>query len=231
MTSLHGSRAHAFVADLDAPTLDDDDRHHFERVLRLARGERVTVTDGRGRWRPCAFGPTLEPVGATVVEPRPEPAVAVAFALVKGDRPEWTVQKLTELGVDAILPFHARRSVVHWEGERAVRHVARLRRVAREAAMQSRRTWLPDVADVTGFDAVAGRPGALMAERDGRAPAAGDALVLVGPEGGWDEDERARGLPTVGLGPTVLRADTAAVAAGVLLTALRPGGALTAKGG
>lgn len=231
MTPLHRSRAHAFVADLDAPALDADDRHHFERVLRLARGEPVTVTDGRGRWRPCAFGPTLEPVGAVEVELRPAPAVAVAFALVKGDRPEWTVQKLTELGVDTIIPFHARRSVVHWAGDRAVRHIGRLRRVAREAAMQSRRTWLPDVADITSFDAVAGRPGALLAERDGRAPAAGDALVLVGPEGGWDEDERARGLPTVGLGPTVLRADTAAIAVGVLLTALRPGGALTAKGG
>ncbi|HMQ26751.1 MAG TPA: 16S rRNA (uracil(1498)-N(3))-methyltransferase, partial [Acidimicrobiales bacterium] len=72
------------------------------------------------------------------------------------------------------------------------------------------------------------RPDAVLAAAGGRPPAAGDSVVLVGPEGGWSDEERGRGLPEIGLGPTVLRAETAAVAAGVLLTALRPGGALTA---
>lgn len=221
------ARAHAFVADLEVPDLDDDDRHHLERVLRLAPGDRLSVADGDGRWRYCRFGPTLEPDGDIVADAQ-APSVGVAFAIMKGDRPEWTVQKLTELGVDLIVPFHAERSVVRWSGDKAQRNETRLRRIAREAAMQSRRSRLPDVAAVSSFAEVARRPGALLADPGGRSPAVGDALVLVGPEGGWGDDERAAGLSTVGLGPTVLRAETAAVAAGVLLTALRPGGVLAA---
>ena len=76
---------------------------------------------GAGRWRPCRLtsGPLLEIAGATVGEPRPEPPITVAFALVKGERPELVVQKLTELGVDRIMPFVAGRSVVRWEPGRA----------------------------------------------------------------------------------------------------------------
>lgn len=228
---LREAKAHAFVADLGAPELEPDDRHHLERVLRLAPGALVTVADGAGSWRACRFGPELEPDGPVVAEPPPDPPVTVAFAVVKGDRPEWAVQKLTELGVDRLVPVATARSVVRWDGARGERHVTRLRRVAREAAMQARRARLPVVEDVATFAEVARRPGALLAEPGGRPLAPGDALVLVGPEGGWAPEELAVGLPTVGLGPTVLRAETAAVAAGVLLAALRPGGALTAKGG
>ncbi|MCB1016292.1 MAG: 16S rRNA (uracil(1498)-N(3))-methyltransferase [Acidimicrobiales bacterium] len=220
------AKAHAFVVDLDAPELDEADRHHLDRVLRLARGDLVTVADGQGAWRECRFGPVLEPAGPVVVERPPTPPVTVCFAPVKGDRPEWAVQKLTELGVDVIVPLGADRSVVRWAGERATRHVERLRRVAREAAMQCRRPTLPVVEDVRTFADVAARPGALLADPTGRSPQRGDALVLVGPEGGWSDAERARAVPAVRLGPTVLRAETAAVVAGALLTALRPGGAL-----
>ncbi|MBL8778504.1 MAG: 16S rRNA (uracil(1498)-N(3))-methyltransferase [Acidimicrobiales bacterium] len=228
--ALAAGKAHAFVDDLDAPVLDPDDRHHLERVLRLAPGDRVTVADGAGAWRPCRFGADLEPAGDVVVEASPLPPVTVAFTVVKGDRPEWTVQKLTELGVDVIVPMHTERSVVRWTGERGERHVVRLRRVAREAAMQSRRCRLPVVEPVAAFADVVARPQARLAAPGGRAPQVGDAVVLVGPEGGWTEAELAR-APAIGLGPTVLRAETAAVAAGVLLTALRPGGALNAQGG
>lgn len=231
MAGPREAKAHAFVADLGAPVLDDDDRHHLERVLRLRAGDLVTVADGAGSWRPCRFGPDLVPDGPVVAEPPPDPLVTVAFAVVKGARPEWAVQKLTELGVDRLVPIRCARSVVRWEGARGERHLERLRRVAREAAVQSRRARLPEVEAMCTFAEVAARPGALLAEPGGRPLAVGDALVVVGPEGGWDPEELVAGPPTVGLGPTVLRAETAAVAAGVLLTALRPGGALTAKGG
>jgi 16S rRNA (uracil1498-N3)-methyltransferase len=224
--------AHAFVPDPEAPELGDDDLHHLLRVVRVRPGEEVTVSDGAGRCRPCRMGPggLLEPAGEVVVVPRPRPAVAVGVALTKGDRPEVAVQKLTELGVDRILPFVADRSVARWEGERAVRHVGRLRRVAREAAVQARLTFLPEVADLTDFASVAALPGAARCDRGGGPPGLDRPVLLVGPEGGWSDAERDRGLPVVGLGPTTLRAETAAIAAGALLTALRAG-AVVAGGG
>jgi len=215
--------AHAFVADLEAPELAPEDRHHLERVLRLRAGEGLTVSDGAGRWRVCRFGPQLEISGPVQVEARPEPEITVALALTKGERFEWAVQKLTELGVDRIVPLAAARSVVRWEGERAAGHVERLRRVARHAAMQSRRARLPAVAPVHDFRGAATLPGAAMAERGGDPPTLATPLILVGPEGGWDAEELGASLPRVGLGAHVLRAETAAVAAAALLTALRAG--------
>src|SRR5438128_591438 len=106
------ARAHAFVASVDEPVLDDEDHHHLSRVLRLRDADPFTVSDGLGRWRWCRFGSELVAEGPVTTEPRPEPTVAVAFALVKGERPEWIVQKLSEVGVDRIVPFAAARSVV-----------------------------------------------------------------------------------------------------------------------
>lgn len=214
---------HVFVADLDAPALTDADRHHLERVLRARPGDPLTVSDGQGRWRPCTYGAEIQPAGDVVSVAAEQPAITVAFALTKGERPELAVQKLTELGVDRIVPFTAGRSVVRWDAARAARHVERLRRVAREAAMQCRRVRLPDVAGAAGFDDVAALPGAVLAERDGPPPDLARPTVLVGPEGGWDSAELARDLPTMGLAPTVLRAETAAIAAGAVLVALRHG--------
>jgi 16S rRNA (uracil1498-N3)-methyltransferase len=217
--------AHAFVADPAAPELAPEDRHHLERVLRLRRGEEVTVSDGAGRWRACRLGGggALEPVGEVVVVPRPVPALTVAVALTKGVRPELAVQKLTELGIDRVVPFVADRSVVRWDAERASRSVARLRRVAREAGVQARLAHLPEVAEVADFATVASLPGAARCDRGGPGPTLATPALLVGPEGGWSEAERAVDLPTVGLGPAVLRAETAAIAACALLAALRAG--------
>ena len=91
---LRASAAHVFVADLDAPLLDDDDRHHLERVLRLRPGEALTVADGAGAWRPCRWqaGGAVEPAGDVVREEAPSPPVTVGFALTKGERPDWVVQ-------------------------------------------------------------------------------------------------------------------------------------------
>jgi len=214
---------HVFVADLDAPALDDVDRHHLERVLRTRPGEEVTVSDGRGGWRRCTFaaGGGLRPEGPVEHRAAPSPPITIAFALTKGDKPELTVQKLTELGVDRIIPFVAFRSVTRWDDERGARHVDRLRKVAREAAMQCRRAHLPAVDDVVDFATVAALPGAALADAGGAPPDLGHPVVLVGPEGGWADEERAGGLPTVSLGEHVLRSETAAMAAATLLTALR----------
>jgi 16S rRNA (uracil1498-N3)-methyltransferase len=217
-------RAHVFVVDLEAPELDVDDRHHVERVLRLRPGDELTASDGAGAWRRFRLGPVLEPVGAVHRDPAPEPVLTVAFALTKGDRPEWTVQKLTELGIDRIVPFAAQRSVVRWDGGGAGEtKVERLRRVARQAAMQSRRSRLPEVEGLTSFADLAARPGAALADRAGESPSLAWPMMLVGPEGGWSPEEEGSGLARVALGPQVLRAETAAVATGAVLAAMRAG--------
>jgi len=215
--------AHAFVADLDAPELAAEDRRHLERVLRLRPGEDLTVADGAGRWRHCRFGAQLAAVGPVQMEARPEPEITIALALTKGERFEWAVQKLTELGVDRIVPVAAARSVVRWDSERAAHHVERLQRIARQAAMQSRRAWLPVVDPLHSFAAAAAVAGAALAERGAGPPTLRTPTVLVGPEGGWATDELDAGLERVGLSPHVLRSETAAVTAGTLLTALRAG--------
>ncbi|HVL07432.1 MAG TPA: RsmE family RNA methyltransferase [Acidimicrobiales bacterium] len=200
-----------------------EDRHHLERVLRLRPGDEVTVSDGAGGRLRCRFGPALEPAADVERVPRPAPEVTVGLAVVKGQRPEWAVQKLTEIGVDRIVPLLCARSVVRWPPGEAGGQLARLRRVAREAAMQSRRVWLPVVAGVTPVGELAAEPGAALAHPGAGPPALDRPVVLVGPEGGWDDAELAAAPALVGLGPSVLRSETAALVAGTLLCALRAG--------
>jgi 16S rRNA (uracil1498-N3)-methyltransferase len=219
------AEAHVLVADLADPQLEPDDRHHLQRVLRLAPGASVTVADGRGGWRPCRLqgDGSLTTTGDVVVEARPEPAITVAFALVKGERPELVVQKLTELGVDRIIPFAAARSVVRWDGAKAARQQQRLASIARHALVQCRRVHLPEVAPLADFAHVASLPQATMADAAGGPPSLHAPIVLIGPEGGWSDEERAIGVPAVRFGPHVLRSETAAITAGALLVALRSG--------
>jgi 16S rRNA (uracil1498-N3)-methyltransferase len=216
--------AQVLVDDPARPVVTGAQAHHLERVLRLQAGETVVATDGRGRWALCRYGGgrRLEPQGAPADEAAPAPAVTVAFAPVKGERTEWVAQKLTELGVDRIVVIASARSVVRWSGDRERAAMERLRRVVAEAACQSRRVWLPEVSGVVPLDALSGR-GLALAEPGAPPLGTGCTGVVVGPEGGWDRAELEMGWPTVALGPNVLRAETAAVAAGVLLGAQRAG--------
>lgn len=212
-----------FVDDVEHPTLSAGDRHHLERVRRVRPGDDVVVSDGAGRWREGTLGAAgaVDPTGDVQSTALRSPTITVAFALTKGERPELAVQKLTELGVDVIVPFTAARSVVRWDEARADGNVDRLRRVAREAAMQCRRAWLPTVADLARFADVAALPSAALADGGGGVPSLDRPTLLIGPEGGWSDEERGCGLPTVALGPHVLRAETAAITAAALLSALR----------
>jgi 16S rRNA (uracil1498-N3)-methyltransferase len=236
--------AQVFVERPGQPVLTDEDAHHLGRVLRLRDGEEVIAADGRGRWARALWRgmATLEPVrgatgvggdGAVRFEAPTEPALTVAFAPVKGERPEWVVQKLTELGIDRIVPLRTERSVVRWTGTRGQATAEKLRRVAREAASQSRRVWLPEVTDTMPFAALAslgGRGEVVLAQLSGDRPTLAQHVVAVGPEGGWSEGELDSGLPTVGFGLSVLRAETAAVTAGALLASLRTGTVAVAGG-
>jgi 16S rRNA (uracil1498-N3)-methyltransferase len=257
--------AHVFVADPASPVLAEEDFHHLARVLRLRAGEVVSACDGLGAWRLCEWTGSreLSPAGEVAWEARPAPVLTVAFALTKGDNPERAVQKLTEAGVDRLVVLTSARCVVRWDPARAERQLARLRAVAREAAMQSRRAWLPSVEGPVPFAALVASAEVSAAARDvaGGVEAAAGGLgsgagglaggagtgsvaiavlggaplslatptVLVGPEGGWSDDELAAVPAKVGLGPHVLRAETAATAAGVLLAAMRAGLAAPAQ--
>jgi 16S rRNA (uracil1498-N3)-methyltransferase len=215
----------ALVADVDHPELAPEDRHHLQRVLRLRPGAPLVVGDGEGRWRAARFGDRLELTGPVDAAPRPSPTLSVGFALVKAGKPELVVQKLTELGVDRIVPFRAARSVVQWDDDRAAKAADRLRAVARSAAQQCHRPWSPEVTDVADLHSLVRARGVALADRTGEPPRLDHPFVLVGPEGGWAEEElaaaQAAGAPRVGLGPHVLRAETAAVTVGALLVGLR----------
>jgi 16S rRNA (uracil1498-N3)-methyltransferase len=243
-----GFAAHVFVdelVDLDGEVvaLQDEDAHHLFRVRRLQAGERVSAGDGAGRWRPCMVvsrgvgrsggsggsfrsggSLVLAAAGPVVTEPQPEPPITVGFAVVKGERPESVVQKLTEAGADRIIPLLTDRSVVQWSDSEAARHAVKLERVAREASMQCRRAWLPQVSPMTRFAEVVaefGSGGLALAAADGAAPSLAYPAVLVGPEGGWSDTELSLGLPRVTLGELVYRSETAAVVAAGLLGGLR----------
>ena len=219
--ALRHSVAHVFVDQLDSPTLGDDDQHHLGRVLRLRDGESVTASNGRGQWRACVWrNGALEVAGEVVASAPPSVRCAVAFTPVKGDRNEWAVQKLTEIGIDEVIILApTQHSVVRWSD--ADKQLRKLRVVAREAAMQSRRVWLPNVVGLAALHEVCAGDGAAVADPDGVALHAGVSLVVVGPEGGFAEDELPAGVPRVQLGDTILRAETATLVAATLLVARR----------
>ena len=190
-------------------------------MLRLRDGERVVACDGAGAWRLCAFSrDRLEPLGDVVVEPARARAVSVWLPAVKGERAEWAVQKLTELGVDGIGLLACERASVRLDADRAARVLLRWRRVAREAACQSRRTRLPELSGPLDVGAVRAL-GAVQCDLDGELGADTPCALAIGPEGGWAESERPEPTEAVSLAETVLRTETAAVAAAVLLCASR----------
>jgi 16S rRNA (uracil1498-N3)-methyltransferase len=230
--------AHVLVGELgDQATIAGDDGHHLQRVRRIRAGEVLTAADGAGLWRRYVVedvGPArlaLTAGGPVHEEPPLEPGLAVAFGVAKGEAPELVVGQLTQLGVDRIVAVTTARSVVRWSGDRAERARERLRKVAREAAMQSRRARLPvvDVADSLAAVTAPPHPDLVVAERGGGdvaalgSPASGGWLLVVGPEGGFDPGERKHlvSARSVGLGPYQLRATTAATVVTGLFTCRR----------
>ena len=143
---LRNSEAHAFVPSLPAASLSHEDEHHLDRVLRLDPNDIITVSDGAGSWATANWSRQR---GLTIVSQihheAPHQALTIGCAIPKGDRPELIVQKLTELGIDRILLFETARSIVRWDADKRRRQLERLRRIALEAAMQSRRVYLPKV--------------------------------------------------------------------------------------
>ena len=223
---LRRSTAHVFVQSLDAPSLSDDDQHHLLKVLRIKSTDQITVSNGVGGWITASLtkdGEVRTTSELFVVEP-PKWSLCIAFAPVKGEKPELIVQKLSELGIDEIIPLApTSRSVVRWDGAKAEKQTGRLQRVANEASMQSRRVWLPVVHPVTQLADLVSRSEVAFAEPGGVEVAAVHRTIVVGPEGGFAPDELDGSVSRVSLGESVLRAETAAIVAGALMTRCRRG--------
>ncbi len=239
------------LPDVDqSVSLHGDDGFHAAAVRRIRPGEQLTVGDGAGRLACCAVqdvgraGLTARVVSRWDVAP-PSPPVTVVQALPKSERSELAVELATEAGADQLVAWQAARCVARWDGTRVDRGLRRWRVVARAAAAQSRRAYIPPVTGVL--------PTAALAEWTGQQVAAGTVVlalhetatvgladvpvadapsvaVVVGPEGGISDDEivalAAAGAVAVRLGPTVLRTSTAAAVAlgalGTLTTRWRP---------
>ncbi|MDX8035073.1 16S rRNA (uracil(1498)-N(3))-methyltransferase [Lentzea sp. BCCO 10_0856] len=214
--------------------LDGPEGRHAATVKRLRVGEELVLSDGSGVLARCSVvaverdALSLRVLERTV-EPEPAPRVVLAQALVKGDRGELAVELATEAGVDGVLPWRASRCVAKWEdGPRGAKALGRWRSTVREAAKQARRSRVPFVDEPVSTTQLSHRVSSSAltlvlhesaTERlaDVPLPASGDVLLVVGPEGGITPEEldalRSSGARIVRLGPTVLRASTAAAVA------------------
>ncbi len=204
-------------------------RHYLRDVLRLPTGVEIEIFDGAGGVYQATFadGEAL-PLGERRQAPLPATSLWLAFALSKGEKADLVIQKATELGAARLLPWQAARSVVRLEGERAADRAGRWRRIAAEAARQCGRADVPEVVGpATLGEVLAMAPPAFArvvfdASGEPLGPVDADGILgVVGPEGGLAQEEidacAASGCRFTSLGPRVLRAETAAVAAAALL--------------
>ncbi len=212
---------HGAVIELNA-----GQANYLGNVMRLGVGTGVLLFDGvNGEWRALIVETGKKRMTLAVEERTREqeavPNLMLAFAPVKRAQTDWLVEKATELGIARLQPVVTQRTIV----ERV--KLERLQSIAIEAAEQCHRTSLPEVAEPMTFKAFLSshdpRRALYFADENGGAPATatfapGAATILTGPEGGFTEEERAaiRALPfctAISLGPRILRAETAALAA------------------
>ncbi len=213
-------------AGIDLP---EEAAHHAVRVLRMQEGDRLRLFDGRGgEWTVRLV--RLKPVPHVAMEsfdPRdcePPLHVTLVQGLPSGDKMDWVIQKSVELGVAAVQPVAARRSVIRLSGEKAERRARHWQGVAISACEQCGRNRLPTVAPLLDLAQYLARPpqenelrlvlapGSTKRLRDLPVPR-GPVTLLIGPEGGFEESEsraaQVAGFVPLGLGPRVLRTETA----------------------
>lgn len=217
--------------------LEGDDRFHIVKVMRMVEGDQIICVSPGGRSAVCEIAEiTGETVAAEVVKWNDETTelpvrVAIASGLPKGDKLEWIIQKGTEMGAHRFIPFAAARSVVKLDEKKSVKKAERWQKIAKEAAEQSHRNILPEVTAPLDFRTLLSESSKYDAklvayEEESRAGEAsvfsetlakikpGDSLLMVfGPEGGLSEGEvdslKEHGFQLCGLGPRILRTETA----------------------
>ena len=211
--------------------------HHLRTSLRLHQGDALVLNDGCGtRYRVKVINVTSQAIDSRIIDRQAEPTrktvpIVLGQALIKADKMDWVIQKATELGVATIVPIHSSHSVIKPNPERLGHQRSRWERIARDAAQQSERWTIPIIADPVDLAEIcrqyASSPlKSLLAERSSGPSLATIPLpldcqypivLLVGPEGGWAPDEQRltqeQGFLPLTLGPRILRAETAAIAA------------------
>jgi len=213
--------------------IEGDEAKHLTRVLRVEPGQRYEISDNRNVYLAEIETARKEQVVFRTIEKlAPEPKwvhITLAMALIKFDHFEWMIEKATELGVAEIVPVETIRSERGLE-RAAGKRVERWRRIALEASQQSRRARLPEIVEPVELDEALKIPAdqrIALDEEPGGAPLlsalarehsdSARVALLVGPEGGWADSERAKFAPAgwtaVSMGPLILRAETAALAA------------------
>ena len=234
------SARRVFVNSIDGPvaSVTDTRAHHLCHVVRLRPGDRVELSDQSRVFAAMTTICTGNIVEFSLIEelptPQPEPPLTAAIAIFKYARFEWAIEKLTELGVDTIQPVIAEHTDKGL-GAAAERRLGRWRRVVYEAAQQARRVAAPLVNEPRRFkDALGAVDRRQSVIFDVESPklesemATGPLTFFIGPEGGWSEKERDRaraaGIVFAGLGPLVLRAETAAISAAAICRNYRTAG-------
>jgi len=216
--------------------LAGEEAEHLTRVLRAENGQQYEICDGARLYLAEIIEARKRAVRFRIVEELPvaEPAVRIALlmSLIKFDRFEWMIEKTTELGVETIVPVQTDRSEKGLELA-AGKRVDRWRKIARAASQQSRRVRPPEILAPLPLREAAKRtetsrlyleetPGSpLLLKTVLDPPPQATAAILIGPEGGWTDRERAllrsAAWSPVSMGPQILRAETAAIAAVALL--------------
>ena len=224
-------------AEANRFVIDEEDRHHIVKVMRMQIGDKIICVDQDGKQAECTLAEfTDTSVVADVVQWKDMVSelpisITIASGLPKGDKLEWIIQKGTELGGHRFLPFSAARSVVKWDEKKAAKKIDRWQKIAKEAAEQSHRAYLPEVMSAISFKELLLKSVdfdyKLVAfeeeSRNGETSVfastlkkinKGETLLLVfGPEGGLTDGEvhqlRDHGFAVCGLGPRILRTETA----------------------
>lgn len=223
--------------DNNEAIISGDSARHMTKVMRMQPGEKViVVAEGIAHITEIIAveqDVRVRQTGETVASPEMPVQVTIACGLPKGDKLELIAQKGTELGMHALIPFTAERSIVKWDEKKAKKNTERLQKIALEAAEQSHRTHVPGIEQPISFKQLVGLVGKYDAvfiadEEDAKlatrtrfadklkAFAANDGksiLCIFGPEGGISRKESealiAAGAQTMSLGPRILRAETA----------------------
>jgi 16S rRNA (uracil1498-N3)-methyltransferase len=232
----------AFSSDLQSLTLQPEEARHLRDVLRLRTGDLVHVLDGMGKEFECSIDEIRRDTAQLTILSEVAPAkpesplqLTLAVALLKSDKFDLVVQKATELGVARVVPVNTKLADIRLRDDYdASKRVSRWQRIALEASKQSGRALMPKVEEPISFadlvqDKVAVSEGKLMfSEREGKSlsdtkcpPDTCRVTALIGSEGGWTDEEislaRDKNWDVVTLGGRTLRAETAAIAAAVLL--------------